>query len=593
MAISNQWKVLRKKPLWVIEQEAQKHELKATYGFLSLLAIGVGGTVGSGIFVLNGRVASSIAGPSSVLSWLVAGFVCLLTAIAFCELSVRIPATGSTYSFSYHSIGEIVGVVAGWLLFLEYGISSASVARAWGDKVAFWLVTTNNGGCSEEAGCWFNSLGGTPVNIGATMIQIACILVLLVNADFGKNFINILVGIKVTLVTFVIIVGFVYFDADNLNPFIPDPSSTVVGGVEGIFQGSAIAFMGYIGFDEVTCLAMEAKNPKRDVPAAIGATVIVISVLYALASLSLVGMIPFELISPEDGFYSAFNYVGASWAADIVIAGEVFVVLPTVVLISLVPQIRLQYALSKDGMLPRIFSVINSRDILLKGTIIGGTVCVLVATFVPFNTINDLISAGILFSFILSNMSLILLRAEIRLKDLEAEQVRDSAENKNCLSLAPLYKVHRIIWVGLYVAFSAAVAYSWLRAEIIGLTIFFACCNVLALLMMYILYFHNFQQPEDERPSFYVPLMPLLPALAIQINWLLFVLIGPTGDWSVLALIAISIVSYFMYGFRKSVGRITNEWDPITISDMADKESESDIPLEGPEKTETNKMVAV
>mmetsp|Transcript_16458 Transcript_16458/g.19979 ORF Transcript_16458/g.19979 Transcript_16458/m.19979 type:complete len:337 (+) Transcript_16458:2-1012(+) len=311
----------------------------------------------------------------------------------------------------------------------------------------------------------------------------------------------------------------------------------------------------------------EAVKPKRDVPMSIIFTVVIVTVLYCIASLVLVGMMPYTEINPSDGFYSAFNYVGATWAADIVIVSEVFVILPTVVLISLIPQTRLQYALSKDGMLPSLFSAVNTKGVLFQGTLVGGIVCVLISTFVPFSVLNDLISAGILLAFILSNTSLLLLRADLRINSFSEEQLD---------GLSWVYGFRPIVWIGSHVACVAGFGFSITRTNSIILWIVFAILAAVTFIFVYFLYFFRFKTPDSE-DFFHVPCMPFIPAISILINWYLFAEIGRTGDLGVLALLAIAVLSYFGYGYRKSVGRHSQEWDPVTYRKMFAVESCSSI----------------
>lgn len=394
--------VLRLKPLSVIHAEETAEQLPRHLSLFDLLCIGIGSTVGSGIFSTAGEIISSTAGPAAFISWIIAGVVCCINALAFMELVTRIPSSGSTYAYSFHALGELPAVIAAWLLTLEYGISGSGVARSWATKVQEWLVEEH----PEHSYQWLNE---DYTNLLGAVLMALCVGVLLVGLRFGKWFANTITTIKVAVVLFIIIAGFYLTDSSNLSPFVPprhDVDGTMAFGTQGIITGASSAFFGYAGFDEVCCLAAEARNPKKIMPLAVIGVVTGTMFLSAFASLALSGMIPY----PEAAsFGSGFQYQDQHWAAQIVRAGETCT-MPVVVLVCFLAQPRLNYALSCDGLMPRIFSKVDEKGNLFENTLISGAFFTAVAFVVPFDTLWDIVSFGMLLSFNMSMASLLMVR---------------------------------------------------------------------------------------------------------------------------------------------------------------------------------------
>mmetsp|Transcript_14363 Transcript_14363/g.25734 ORF Transcript_14363/g.25734 Transcript_14363/m.25734 type:complete len:571 (-) Transcript_14363:38-1750(-) len=527
--------MLRKKPLWVIQAESDsaKHRV---YGLFSLLAVGIGGAVGSGIFVLSGEISLHLAGPATCLSWLIGGFVCGTTALAYAELSTLVPSGGSAYSYAYYSMGEVFAVLGAWLLTLEYGVSAAAVARSWGDKVAFYASELEVLGCSNNSTCWLNSANGTTVNPAGSLLCVAAVIILLCGVEFGRDAVNTLFVLKCGLVFFVIMVGFWHFEAENMSPFLATPSEYVVGGIEGVFKGTTLAFFGFIGFDEVTVLTLEAVRPQRDIPVAILGTIAVITTLYILASTALVGMIPYHLIDPDEGFGSAFRHIGAQWAVHVVMIGQILVVLPTVVLVSFLPQSRLLASVARDGLLPNVFAYTNEHGTLVGSIVIAGTIMSTIALLVPFVVLDQLISAGILIAFNLANTSLLV----VRLGN-DGRALRYALAINACTISNGFAAVHKSSPVLL------AVLYS-----------------VLAMLLFRT---RSLLQPSAEG-TFSAPLVPFTPTLALSINWYLVAQVSDKGLIQVTVLLIAAVLIYLV----RPVYRILCKKQHLGTKDMEEIE---------------------
>ncbi len=310
-------------------------------------------------------------------------------------------------SYAYVSMGEYAAVLAASCLTLEYGVSGAAVARSWGDKVLEWMAKSGNGEEVDHAGqseAFFNPLAG--------LISLLSVVVLACGVQESKHVTNFFTIIKMGLVAFMVVGGLCLFRAENMVPLVVPAQVSDSGpsfGAAGILRGATSSFFGYLGFDEVVCLAAEAKNP-NDTPRAVLWTLAFVTIVYILASIALSGMLPYQEVSDTSGFPNAFASRGIPWAANLTAFGEVFT-LPVVVLISLLAQPRLCAAMAKDGLLPSIFALQTETDgNLFWSNILCGIPMTLLATFVPFSWMDDAISVGILFAFNMTNTALIIMR---------------------------------------------------------------------------------------------------------------------------------------------------------------------------------------
>lgn len=308
-------------------------------------------------------------------------------------------------------------MVAGFCLTLEYAISGYGVATSWGSKLA---VQFKNTSLSDWDGLGFS------VNFGAGIVTLVCTLVLLRGLTMGKMFTNVMTILKCVLVAFMIVIALAFFDLRNFSPFIPPRQKGADGdykfGIDGMLQGTVQGFFCFIGFDEVCCMAGEAKDPKRDMPKAVFLSVLGTALFTGLAAVGLAGMLPYTDINPDAGFAQGFEYHGLHWAAQITSWGEL-ICLPVVVFVCILPQARLFYAMSMDGLLPRIFTKLSDSRVLVAGNLIIGGLGMFQALLLDFDTIADLTSAGVLLSFILCNCSLIMLtltKTQQRSMELEA-----------------------------------------------------------------------------------------------------------------------------------------------------------------------------
>ncbi|KAE8907436.1 hypothetical protein PF005_g205 [Phytophthora fragariae] len=525
-------KLWRTKPMAVIHAEENSQDIPRTLNMFDLCCIGIGGTIGSGIFSTAGSIISETAGPAAVLSWLVGGVICCLNALAYMELSTRVPSSGSTYAYAYHTIGELPAVVAAWLLTLEYAVSGAGVARSWGDKVEEWLLIEH----PDKSFHWLNLQSA---NLSGGLIQFLSMVVLLMGIRFGKAFVNTVTIIKMCVVAFIIIAGFAAMDADNLSPFIPtrtDLDGTMAFGTQGIVTGASQAFFGYVGFDEICCLAGETKNPKKIMPIAVMTVVIGTMVLSVLCSLVLAGMVNYL---DAGSFGDGFEGHGWKWAGTIVRAGEV-VTMPVVALIGFLAQPRLNYALACDGLLPRIFAEVDSKGNLFKNTLITGLFFTVIAVVVPFDTLWDIVNFGVMMSFIIANISLTLARMKPQSPKLAPSLVATMFVTSGCAAF--LYQE------GYENNSSSA-------------------CLVLAIVFLVItvgisvVLFIRCPQTANAPDLFAAPLVPFIPMICILADWYMIAQIGHLALGLSVAWMAVGALSYFVYGYFHAESR--NDWNRL------------------------------
>uniref|UniRef100_M4BDN5 Cationic amino acid transporter C-terminal domain-containing protein n=1 Tax=Hyaloperonospora arabidopsidis (strain Emoy2) TaxID=559515 RepID=M4BDN5_HYAAE len=545
----------RTKPIWVIHAEENSQEIPRTLNLFDLCCIGIGATIGTGIFSTAGSIISKTAGPAAVLSWLVGGVICCLNALAYMELSTRVPSSGSTYAYAYHTIGELPAVVAAWLLTLEYAVSGAGVARSWGDKVEEWLLLEY----PEKNFHWLNLQSA---NLSGGLIQFLSMVVLLMGVRFGKAFVNTVTVIKVCVVAFIIVAGTAAMNLNNLSPFVPARSEvdgTMAFGIQGIMTGASQAFFGYAGFEEICCLAGETKNPKKIMPIAVMIVSIGTMVLSVLCSLVLAGMVPYL---EAESFGVGFEGRGWKWAGIIVRAGEI-VTMPVVALIGFLAQPRLNYALACDGLLPRVFAEVDAKGNLFKNTLITGLVFTVIAAMVPFSTLWEIVNFGVIMSFILANVSLILARMKPQSPKLSSILVAALVVTAGCT------------------AFLYQEGYQN-NASIVCLVL--AMIFLVATVGISVVLFVKCPQTANAPGLFAAPLVPFIPALCILANWYMIAQISHVALGLSVAWMTIGALSYFVYGYfyaesRSDWGRLMGQALPSYSGSISAKYSVQDVKL--------------
>lgn len=554
--MSKSWSPWIRKPRWAIMEHSPLTDggdgLHRHLSLFDLICVGVGGTVGSGIFVLCGLVAHTRAGPATFISWAITGCAACMSALCYAELAGRFPAAGSSYAYAYVTMGELPAVVSGACLTLEYLFSSGAVARNWGDKIVEY-VKANLGDDAEDSLLLKVLQPWKTINPMGFFVSSLSVLMLLKGVKESKMVVNIFTILKVGLVMFMTIISFILTSPSNLTPLVPAEF-----GIKGIFSGASSLFFGYIGYDEICCMAEEAVDPTTNLPRAVVATLAITTVLYVLASIALTGMVPYGDINETSPFPNGFHYRGQEWAAQISAIGEI-VVLPLVVMVGLMAQPRIQYAMAKDGLLPSIFAEVDSSGNLWCGIGIAGAIMVITATFVPFTYLNDLVSSGILVAFNITNGSLLILRHKSPEKRPNFLPKMLGLFNGSSLLVGLLLRLHGTVPRIL----SAIPCISMLVS---GYMIY-RCCpedddlNAVTL--------EPFPEENSENSGasetdgvgqFRAPFLPFLPLIGTFVNWYLIAHL----EWFSLILLASylspAVAFYFFYGRKHSIGN-TCGWE--------------------------------
>ena len=377
-------------------------DLRRSMSLLQLTMFSVGATLGTGIFVVLGE-AAPLAGPAVVLSFVLAAVTALFSALSYAELAGTIPVSGSSYSYAYATLGELVAWVCGWCLLLEYGVSVSAVAVGWGQYINEFL----NGlfGVQLPDVVSRPPGDGGMINIGA-MIVVAIAAILLLRGTSESAKVNTaMVLVKIGVLVFFCAVAFTAFRAGNLTPFAPM-------GMAGVSAAGAKVFFSYIGFDAASTAGEEAKNPRRDLPLAIIFSLLIVTVVYVAVGLAAVGAMPWQRLGTSEASLAAVLHqvTKGSWSAVILSAGAV-IAIASVVLTVMYGQTRILFAMARDGLVPRIFAKVSPRtQTPVPNTLIVAACVALLAGFVPLGRLADATSIGTLCAFAIVNVGVIVLR---------------------------------------------------------------------------------------------------------------------------------------------------------------------------------------
>ncbi len=375
--------------------DAESHSggLKRALGALDLTALGIGAIVGAGIFVLTGVAAARYSGPAVVLSFVVSGFACAMAALCYAEFAAMIPVAGSAYSYSYATMGELVAWIIGWDLVLEYAVGASAVASGWSG----YLMTILDGLRIHLPVALTHAHGSVPggvIDLPALLIVFVISGVLYIGISESARLNSIIVGIKLFVIGIVIVVGGFYVKPANWSPFAPM-------GWSGVMKGAAVIFFAYIGFDAVSTAAEEVVNPQRDLPRGILGSLFVCTTLYILVAAVLTGMVPAKVIDIKAPLASAFVLRGLNFVSGVISLGAV-AGLTSVLLVLLLGQSRIFFAVSRDGLLPAAFSKIHPRfRTPYIPTVLTGLAVGLTAALLPIQEIAELANIGTLFAFVL------------------------------------------------------------------------------------------------------------------------------------------------------------------------------------------------
>jgi APA family basic amino acid/polyamine antiporter len=403
-----------------LEAESAKGELRRTLGKWSLTAIGIGGIIGTGIFVLTGLAAAQHAGPAIVLSFIIAGIGCVFAGLCYAEFAAMIPVSGSAYAYSYATLGEGVAWFIGWNLVLEYLFAASTVAVGWSRYLVKFLdalginfipaaLSSAPMDYTVERGFFAT---GVMLNLPAVIIVTVVTVILVLGIRQSSLTNAVIVAIKVAIVVLVIVFGAFYVTADYWHPFIPENTGTWGQyGWSGIVRASGIIFFAYIGFDAVSTAAQEAKNPQRDVPFGILASLIICTVLYVLMSGVLTGMLEYPQLNDAAPVAAALEaHPQLRWLAIPVIFGAL-AGLTSVILVMMLAQSRIFYSMSRDGLLPPRFRACHPEwRTPVFSTVLTGIAAGLMGGLLPLNVLGELVSSGTLLAFVTVCIGIMVLR---------------------------------------------------------------------------------------------------------------------------------------------------------------------------------------
>jgi APA family basic amino acid/polyamine antiporter len=422
---------LRKDVSALQAEVAADQSLKRALGPVNLVTLGIGAIIGAGIFVLTGQAAANYAGPAIVYSFLLAGLACAFAGLCYAEFAAMIPIAGSAYTYGYATLGELLAWIIGWDLILEYLFAASTVAVGWSGYVVSFLKDvgvvipaqytsapyTHTTPTDAGLNVWrlFTegwSSTGAVLNVPAMFIVAVITILLIVGISESATFNNVVVVIKITVVLLFIAFGMAYINRENWEPFVPAPQGDGKFGWDGIVRGAGVIFFAYIGFDAVSTAAQETRNPQRDMPIGILGSLAICTVLYIAVALVLTGMVNYTQLNVPDPIAVGINAAGEglAWLRPVVKIGAI-AGLSSVILVMLLGQPRIFYTMSKDGLLPPVFSAVHPkfRTPWLASLVTGATAMAF-AGLLPIGLLGELVSIGTLLAFAIVCAGVLVLR---------------------------------------------------------------------------------------------------------------------------------------------------------------------------------------
>lgn len=418
--MSNIW-IKKSIPSLVAAEGTHGNNLRRTLGRFNLIMLGIGGIVGAGIFVLTGQAAATYAGPAIILSFVFAGIACAFAALCYSEFASMIPIAGSAYTYAYATLGEFIAWIIGWDLILEYLFGGATVSVGWSSYMVSLLKSFDiivppeycNAPFAFDAATHSWMATGSIINLPAMFIVAFISIVLAIGIKESANFNNVIVIIKIAVILLFIGLGIFFIQADNYDPFIPANTGDFGHyGWSGIFRASGIVFYAYIGFDAVSTVTQEVRNPQRDMPWGIIGSLIVCTILYVLVGFVMTGMVKYDLLNTAAPIAVAVDAAGDTmrWLAVPIKFGAI-AGLSSVILVQFLGQTRIFYSMASDGLLPRGFAAVHPKfKTPFTTTLITGFFAMMVGGLFPIQLLGELVSIGTLLAFVIVCAGVLVLR---------------------------------------------------------------------------------------------------------------------------------------------------------------------------------------
>jgi len=456
----------------IAESEGAEIKLKRTLGPGNLIALGIGAIIGAGLFSLTGVAAAQNAGPAIALSMVVAGIGCAFAGLCYSEFSCMIPVAGSAYTYAYTTLGEWLAWIIGWDLVLEYAVGASTVSISWSAYVVSILHDFGINLPAQFVAGPFEDLtlpDGRLIhglfNLPAVIIIFLVSLLLMIGIQESSRVNGVIVVIKLLVVATLIGVGWMYIDKANYTPFIPANTGTFGEfGISGIMAGAGTIFFAYIGFDAVSTAAQEAKNPQKDMPVGIIGSLLICTVLYVVFSIVLTGMVPYTKLGVAAPVAVAIDRTPYLWLNELVKFG-IIAGFTSVILVMLLGQSRVFYSMSRDGLVPRVFSAIHPRfHTPWRSNMLFFLFVAPFSAFLPLKVVGHMTSIGTLFAFVIVCAGVLVMRRK-----------NPGAQRPFRTPLVPLVPILGIVW-NFAMMYSLGVA-NWLRLGVwlaIGQLIYFA-----------------------------------------------------------------------------------------------------------------------
>jgi len=571
-------KLLRKK----VVEEAESSDLNRILGTFGLTTLGVGSTLGTGVYVLTGSVSKTVAGPAIIISFAVAGLCSLLAGFCYAELGARVPKAGSAYIYSYVTVGEIWGFVIGWNLILEYIIGVSSVARGFTANLDALVDGKISKFMTSAIPMHITGLAPYPDFIAVAIILLVTIL-LVCGMSTSAKLMSIFTVLNIVVLLVTSVSGFIKADPHNwsLNQtevFEVCNSSDIgevgVGGFlpfgfSNMMQGAATCFFAFVGFDVIACLGEEAKNPSKSIPRSIMLTLLICFVAYALVSSVLTLMEPYCLMDVNAPIPAAFKYVGFSWAAIPLALGSMVALLASL-LGGAVGMPRIVFSMARDGLIFKYFANVNSSGTPVRATVASGIFSSLLAMIFDLEALVNMMSIGTLMAYTLVAASVLKLRySPTKADSLSINEIDTSSEHefKAVAAMERLKRKYELnspcnnrtsSRVNLYTIFIVI-----LMVVLCCLLVFCKECvrvwwgyTLISLLMTFIvgaILIINIHPESKQQLNFKTPLVPWVPFISMFVNLYLMLKL-PTGTWIRFAVwMVIGFAVYFFYGIKNSV----------------------------------------